>query len=160
MTHCNSQELWIYQTFFIMFIVVTWQSTSLMSLRSTSLTPEQFNNYPSAAEATMKNMDKRVTWNNNNWWYNHNTTKQSIIVYIWGVWHQKQVSRAGISNYIPQFTVECYYLSLFEIPASGAKIIMYCEIHGPHIVPDRLLKPEWEVVRTVGDRCVSIYHWS
>ena len=36
----------------------------------------------------------------------------------WGISCQKQVSQAGISNYIPQFTVGCNYLCLPEIPAS------------------------------------------
>ena len=40
----------------------------------------------------------------------------------WGRWCQKQVSTAGISNCIPQFTVGNNYLSLPEIPASGAKV--------------------------------------
>ena len=34
---------------------------------------------------------------------------------IWGLCCQKQASQAGISNYIPQFTVGCNYLSLSEI---------------------------------------------
>ena len=37
----------------------------------------------------------------------------------------KQVSQAGISNYIPQFTVGCNYLSLSAIPASGNKVLIY-----------------------------------
>ena len=44
---------------------------------------------------------------------------------IWGLWCQKQVSQAGLSNYLPQFTVGCNYLSLPEIPASGAKVLIY-----------------------------------
>ena len=40
----------------------------------------------------------------------------------WGLCCQKQVSQAEISNYIPQFTVGCNYLSLHEIPASGNKV--------------------------------------
>ena len=35
---------------------------------------------------------------------------------------QKQVSQAGIGNYIPQFTVGCNYVSLPEIPVSGNKV--------------------------------------
>ena len=34
----------------------------------------------------------------------------------------RQVSQAGISNYIPQFTVGCNYVSLPEIPVSGNKV--------------------------------------
>ena len=41
---------------------------------------------------------------------------------IWRLCCQKQVSQAGISNYIPQFTVGCNSLSLPEIPASGNKV--------------------------------------
>ena len=43
---------------------------------------------------------------------------------IWGLCYQKQVSQAGISNYIPQFTVGCNYLSLPEMPASGNKVLI------------------------------------
>ena len=35
---------------------------------------------------------------------------------IWGLWHQKQVSQAGISNYILQKTAGYNYMSLPEIP--------------------------------------------
>ena len=44
---------------------------------------------------------------------------------IWGWLCQKQVSHAGISNYLPQFTVGCNYLSLPEIPASDIKVLIY-----------------------------------
>ena len=44
---------------------------------------------------------------------------------IWGLCCQKQVSQAEISNYIPQFTVGCSYLSLPEIPASGSKVHIF-----------------------------------
>ena len=44
---------------------------------------------------------------------------------MWGFWHQKQVPRAGVSNYIPQNTVEYNYLFLPEIPISGPKVIIY-----------------------------------
>ena len=49
---------------------------------------------------------------------------------IWGLRFQKQVSQAGISNYIPQFTVGCNYLSLSEIPASGAKVLIKMTLLG------------------------------
>ena len=45
--------------------------------------------------------------------------------YIWGLWCQKQVSRAGIRNCIPQYSVGCNYLSLPEMPASGTKVLNY-----------------------------------
>ena len=44
--------------------------------------------------------------------------------YIWGLWCQKQVSQAGISNCIPQFTVGCNYLPLPEIPVSGTNVLI------------------------------------
>ena len=43
---------------------------------------------------------------------------------ILGMYCQKRVSRAGISNCIPQNTVECKYLSLPEITASEAKVLI------------------------------------
>ena len=46
------------------------------------------------------------------------------LTYIWGLQCQKQVSQAGISNYIPQFTVGCNYVSLPEIPASATKVLI------------------------------------
>ena len=39
----------------------------------------------------------------------------------WGVWCQKQVSQAGISNCIPQNAVVCNYLSMPEMSGSGTK---------------------------------------
>ena len=44
------------------------------------------------------------------------------IQYNWGLWCQKQVSQAGISNYIPQNNVGCNYLSIPDITASGTKV--------------------------------------
>ena len=41
---------------------------------------------------------------------------------------RKLVSKAGIRNYVPQFTVGCNYLSLPEIPASGNKVLISCVI--------------------------------
>ena len=43
---------------------------------------------------------------------------------ICGFCCQKQVSQAGKSNYIPQLTAGCNYLSLPEIPASGNKVLI------------------------------------
>ena len=45
--------------------------------------------------------------------------------YNWGFWCRKQVSQAGISNYIPHQTVGCNYSSLPEIPASGTEVLNY-----------------------------------
>ena len=42
-------------------------------------------------------------------------------------WCQKQVSQAGISNCIPQYSVGCNYLSLPKIPASGTKVLNYLD---------------------------------
>ena len=58
---------------------------------------------------------------------NDNTSHQSnprTCVDIWGLCWQKQASQAGISNYIPQFTVGCNHLSLTEIPAAGNKALI------------------------------------
>ena len=44
---------------------------------------------------------------------------------VWGLCCQKQVSQAGISKYIPQWTAGRDYLSLPEIPASGNKVLIY-----------------------------------
>ena len=49
----------------------------------------------------------------------------SYSVYNWGFWHQKQVSHAGITNCIPQYSVRCNYLSLPEIPASATKVLLF-----------------------------------
>ena len=64
---------------------------------------------------------------------------------IRGLCCQKQVSQVGISNYIPQFTVGCSFLSLPEIPASGNKVLIcvlrYTEnspvskVHGANMGP-------------------------
>ena len=43
----------------------------------------------------------------------------------WGLWCQKQVSQAEISNCIPQYSVGCNYLSMPEIPTSGTKVLKY-----------------------------------
>ena len=51
-----------------------------------------------------------------NWW-----TMFNQLTLIWGFWHRKQVSQAGISNCIAQNTVGCNYLSLPEILPSGPK---------------------------------------
>ena len=44
---------------------------------------------------------------------------------IWGLWSQKAVSQARISNCIPQYSVVCNYLSLPRILASGTKVLIY-----------------------------------
>ena len=54
-----------------------------------------------------------------------NDLTQYQTYHIWGLYCQKQVSQAGISNYIPQFTLGCNYLSLPDIPASGNKVLIY-----------------------------------
>ena len=51
------------------------------------------------------------------WWSHHASD-------IWGHWCQKQVSQAEMNNCIPKNIVGCNYLSLLEIPASGAKVLI------------------------------------
>ena len=46
---------------------------------------------------------------------------------IWdirGLWHQKQVYQAWLSNYIPHNTLGHNYLSMPQIPASDAKVLI------------------------------------
>ena len=65
-------------------------------------------------------------YSSSNWYlYNQSITDSlhSLKTKSWGLCCQKQVSQAGISNYIPQFTVGGSYLSLPEIPASGYKVL-------------------------------------
>ena len=50
---------------------------------------------------------------------------------IWGLCCQKQVSQAGISNYIPQLTVGCNYLSPPEIPASDNNVLISIDTLSP-----------------------------
>ena len=52
------------------------------------------------------------------WWLQqprHKTT-------IWGLWCQKQVSQVGIRDCTQQYSVRCNYLSMSEIPSSGAEV--------------------------------------
>ena len=60
----------------------------------------------------------------------------SLLTHIWGLWCQKQVSQAGISNCIPQFTVGCNYLSLPEIPASGNNVLIYASLDPDQVFRD------------------------
>ena len=52
------------------------------------------------------------------------TESSERCIHIWGLWRQKQVSQAWISNCIPQNTVGCNYLSIPDILASGAKALI------------------------------------
>ena len=52
-----------------------------------------------------------------------------VIIYPCLRYLQKQVSQPGIRNYIPQFTVGCNYSSLFEIPASGNRVLISTPYH-------------------------------
>ena len=47
-----------------------------------------------------------------------------LISLIWWLWRQKQVSQAGRDYGITHYSVGCNYLSLPEIPATGAKALM------------------------------------
>ena len=49
-------------------------------------------------------------------------------IYSWGIVCEKQVSKAGISNYISTYTVGCNYLSLSLIAASGTQVLNYTQI--------------------------------
>ena len=52
--------------------------------------------------------------------------------------------RTGISNYIPQFTVGCNYLSLPEILASGDKVLIWSQVYNYlHILTDQSKKQIW-----------------
>ena len=54
------------------------------------------------------------------------TTSCSIVCTSkWGLCCQKQVSQAWISNYMPQWTVECNYLFLPDIPFSDNKVLKW-----------------------------------
>ena len=59
-------------------------------------------------------------------WQGSSPINHHVVANIWGLWCKKQVSQAGISNYIPQFTVGCNYLSLPGIPASGEQSLYVC----------------------------------
>ena len=76
---------------------------------------------------------------------------------ISGLCCQKQVSQAGISNYIPQFTVGCNYLSLPEITVSGNKVLIYSNVmsgskfltdHDTSAVPWRDLL-NWDLINSI-----------
>ena len=64
------------------------------------------------------------------------TLPRKLVPHIWGFWRQKQVSQAWLNNCIPQNTVVCNYLSMAELPVSGAKILLcvrplcWCSING------------------------------
>ena len=49
--------------------------------------------------------------------------RDSTLVIKEVLWRQEQASQAGISNYIPQYTVGCNYLPLPKIPVYGAKVL-------------------------------------
>ena len=62
------------------------------------------------------------------------------IVCIWGLCCQKQVSQAGISNYIPQFTVWCNYLSLLGILASDNEVLIFIDIIARNLIQNQWLR--------------------
>ena len=79
-------------------------------------------------------------WTLNSWFSKHNggynlferwnsidsdSICKMIHLDIWRLWCQKKVSRARISNYIPQSAVQCSYISMSRIPASGTKVIVW-----------------------------------
>ena len=72
-----------------------------------------------------------LTWPSNNVF---GCTCYQIYVAIWGLCCQTQVSQAGVSSFIPRFTVGCNYLSLPDIPAPDKKstyiIITFWSVQG------------------------------
>ena len=94
-------------------------------------------------------------------WYDFTIWTQNInypdmiILHIWGLWCTKQVSQAGINNYIPQFNVGCNYLSLPEIPTPGIKVLIHYDIMtSPHSLKNLCHELSVDII------CVShnIYH--
>ena len=62
----------------------------------------------------------------NTGWYKHHRTHPRVgLPHKWGLWYQKQVSWAGISQSISQDSVRCNYLSMPEIPVSGTKVLIW-----------------------------------
>ena len=57
----------------------------------------------------------------------------------WGLWCQKLVPQAGISNCIPQYSVGCDYLFLPELPSSCTKVLIY----GIHTYSSMFLQLFW-----------------
>ena len=85
---------------------------------------------------------------------------------ICGLCCQKQVSQAGISNYIPQFTVGCNYLSLPEIPASGNKVHIYmwnnlriCGSHNVQSISIISLNCHWKSIKGKQILWTFNFHW-
>ena len=80
----------------------------------------------------------------------------------WGHWHQKQVSQAWISNFIPQNIVVCNYLSLPKIPASGANVVNYRIIATWSLIYYLIyllhVLTHWGLVTSHGDRDLG-QHW-
>ena len=79
---------------------------------------------------------------------------------IWGLCCQKQVSQAAISNYIPQLTVRCNYLSLPEIPASGNEVLI-CMALQFRCASNKTWPDPWyidTVVSYLGYADISRYH--
>ena len=77
---------------------------------------------------------------------------ENHIGYIYRLQCQKQVSRACISNYIPQYSVGCNYLCMPYIPASGSKILIS--------IPQYVTKPGdcWVTVWQSGHTSVFMAH--
>ena len=69
----------------------------------------------------------------------------AIFICICGLCCQKQVSQAGISNYILQFTVGCNYLPLPGVPVSGNKVHIYTCSSSPSMSSSLLTNGLWLV---------------
>ena len=82
--------------------VFTWGSASFIGRSGENRLPVQLSVFPPGDTIIKVSDHQRVS----------NGANQTELAHMWGLCCQKQVSQAGISNYIPQFTVGCNYLSL------------------------------------------------
>ena len=109
---------WMHMVDFALFccsyVANSWWNTLIISPYSPLLLhwPKDSDDYPSASEATLKDMVTQPTGNEPH----QNQNKQSANgVHNW----EKQVSKAGISNLTPQIRD---YFSLLLVPASGTYV--------------------------------------
>ena len=55
--------------------------------------------FPSASEATLKNMDGKATWSNENKWYNHNETKHNeTLRKVYGIYCNSRLNNKTSNN--------------------------------------------------------------
>ena len=58
----------------------------------------------------------------------HASVLFKMLMYEGILWCQRQVSRAGVSNYVPQYSVGCNYLAMPKAPASGTNVLIYKDV--------------------------------